>query len=279
MIKNEIIIPVYNGQRYIKELLDSLSKQTSKNFFIVIADNGSSDDSIKIARTYTNKLNLQILDASQDPGKGAALNKAVHYSRSKNLLFIDQDDTVNSEYVQKMDDALERFPIVASCMDSRKHNSHFKILPRDIAIDQRMGAYEVKTASGGTIGLTREAFDDIGGFDANFNYSTNDVEFCWRAHQKGYNIQLVNGAILYYRLRNTIKENFKQGIYYGIGNYHIAKRHPEIRGDQTRLTTLILDICKLLLTFISKVDSKERSAHFIGKNIGQAKEKIRDLFN
>lgn len=62
MTKVSIIIPMYNEERYIGRCLDSLLTQTEKDFEIILIDDGSTDESIHIAKKYENKCMLTILE-------------------------------------------------------------------------------------------------------------------------------------------------------------------------------------------------------------------------
>ncbi|MDD7227217.1 MAG: glycosyltransferase, partial [Firmicutes bacterium] len=54
-VKLSVIIPMYNVQNYVKECLDSLVNQTFKDMEIIVVDDGSTDDSVKIVSEYEKK--------------------------------------------------------------------------------------------------------------------------------------------------------------------------------------------------------------------------------
>lgn len=232
-----------------------------------------------IARDFSKaaKYKLEVVDASDKQGKAHALNVGIGHSSTEKILFIDQDDTVNSSYVSSMSAALDYTPFVASSMDSFLLNRGFDVMPRYLPRDQKIGQFMIKLAAGGTIGITKDALGSIGMFNEEFDYSTNDVEFCVRAHYAGYELRLVKDAILNYRFRKGIRDNYIQGVYYGEGNYSLAQIYPEVRGDQKRLPSLAIDVIYSLvkLAFLSK--GREKHAHQLGKEVGQMRSKLKNL--
>lgn len=271
IIDSSVIVPVYSGEKVLPFLLESLSSQINNvPFEVILSDNGSSDSSLQIADRYISSIpNLRIIDSGFKRGKHYSLNCAINQAKSDRLILLDQDDVVNDSYVSAMSDALNYHPLVAAHMDSNKLNQQFEIPPRFAPLNQKIGKFAIKIAAGGTLGMTRNAFWDIGAFDETFNYSTLDVDFCCRAHNRGYDLQLVDNAILYYRFRESIKENYAQGFLYGKGNRAIERRYPGIRGPRIRYTERLLLLLKesIQLLDTSRKD-REKLAHNIGKSVG-----------
>lgn len=281
-MNTEIIIPTFNGARYLPDMLQSLNSQDNHDFRVIISDNGSHDDTIDIVESISGSLNydIDIVDSSDKPGKAHALNKGIiHSADAKKLLFLDQDDTVNSCYVSEMSSALDDHSFVAACMNANLLNSSIDVLPRYAPRDQKIGQFLIKIAAGGSIGVTRDMVYDLGMFNEEFNYSTNDVEFCVRAHYCGYELSLVKNAILNYRFRETWRDNYIQGVYYGEGNYAIAQIYPEIRGDQEDIIRLAIGAVRMLGRFILVKKERAKSVHNMGKYVGQIKSRINALNN
>jgi CDP-glycerol glycerophosphotransferase len=89
-----IVIPVYNVERYIWLCLKSIRAQSHKNIRVYLVDDGSTDDSIRIARRFENQLNLEIL-RQENSGISAARNAGVAAIRATDyLMFLDSDDTL-----------------------------------------------------------------------------------------------------------------------------------------------------------------------------------------
>lgn len=97
-----IIVPVYNVERYIEECLDSLLNQSYKNIEIIIVNDGSTDRSDEIIKKYAI-LNPNIIYLQQkNSGQAKARNTALKYVKGKYVIFIDSDDFLNKNALEKM---------------------------------------------------------------------------------------------------------------------------------------------------------------------------------
>lgn len=95
-----VIIPVYNAEATLKRAIDSILRQDTKFTYEVVAiDDGSSDNSLSILKTYGDK--LKVIEQS-NKGPGAARNKAIKESTGDYLMFLDSDDAVSSNFIDKM---------------------------------------------------------------------------------------------------------------------------------------------------------------------------------
>ena len=88
-----IVIPTYNEQKYLPELLKSLKKQTYKHYEIIISDNNSTDNTLNIAKTYKCK----IVKGGYPP---IARNNGAKVAKY-DLLFIDSDVIINDKNLLK----------------------------------------------------------------------------------------------------------------------------------------------------------------------------------
>jgi len=113
--KLSIFIPVYNSDKYLAETLDSILAQTFQDFEIIIADDGSIDKSLEIARVYENRdKRIKVLPLPHK-GEVIARNEAVKYTNpnSKYLLNHDSDDISLPTKLKKLIEYLETNPAVA----------------------------------------------------------------------------------------------------------------------------------------------------------------------
>lgn len=99
--KVSILLSTYNGEKYLKNQLDSLLLQTYKNIEIIVRDDGSRDDTLEILKSYDTIL----LETNQNLGAigsfSELLNYAVEYSDANYFMFCDQDDVWNHDKVEK----------------------------------------------------------------------------------------------------------------------------------------------------------------------------------
>ena len=92
MIKVSVITPVYNSEKYLDRLLESLVNQNYENFEIVLINDGSVDNSLNIIENYQKKYSNIICHTIKNSGPGAARNIGYQKSTGDLLLFVDSDD-------------------------------------------------------------------------------------------------------------------------------------------------------------------------------------------
>ncbi len=101
-MKYSIIVPVYNSEKFIRECLDSLVKQTYKDYEIIVWNDGSTDNSVAILEEYEK---YDVVKVYYDSNSGASLarKKALNYASGTYLLFVDSDDVVSNILLETID--------------------------------------------------------------------------------------------------------------------------------------------------------------------------------
>ncbi|HEY0656892.1 MAG TPA: glycosyltransferase family A protein, partial [Pyrinomonadaceae bacterium] len=87
--KVSVIIPNYNYAKYIAETIDSVLAQTYPNLEVIVVDDGSKDDSLKILRSYGDKITVI---EQKNQGVARARNIGTAYSNGEYIAFLDADD-------------------------------------------------------------------------------------------------------------------------------------------------------------------------------------------
>ncbi|MDY5028014.1 MAG: glycosyltransferase family A protein [Oliverpabstia sp.] len=109
-----IIIPMRNAEKYIEECLQSVIAQTYKDVEIIIVDDFSEDNSIKYAKQMLSgsKLNYKILVNSKRRGVSYTRNRGIAESIGENIVFIDADDCIEPELIERIDEGMKQFDYV-----------------------------------------------------------------------------------------------------------------------------------------------------------------------
>lgn len=109
-------IPVYNGERFLREALDSLVVQTFEDFELVISDNGSTDGTQEICRAYEAR-DRRIRYYHQDQNRGAAwnFNQVFALSRGEYFKWASYDDVCDPTFLSRHVEALDADPSVVLC--------------------------------------------------------------------------------------------------------------------------------------------------------------------
>lgn len=98
-----IIIPTYNVEEYIDECLISLLSQTFQNFEIIIIDDSSTDNTLSIIRKYQKMdYRIKFVEKTRKCGSGGSRNLGMEYARGKYLLFMDADDWIDNNALEKL---------------------------------------------------------------------------------------------------------------------------------------------------------------------------------
>lgn len=104
-----IIVPVYNSVSTIKKCVDSILNQTYINLEIILIDDGSSDDSLKVCKQYAQTDNRIVVLYHQNHGVSYTRNIGLNAATGEYVMFIDADDTVSSEWVKRYVEAIQTF--------------------------------------------------------------------------------------------------------------------------------------------------------------------------
>lgn len=104
-----VIIPMYNGEETIIKALESLNSQTDKDLELILIDDGSTDNSHKIAQEYLKTVNFDYeIYKEENKGQSAARNFGINKSKGTYILFLDSDDYVNEKLIEKARIAVSR---------------------------------------------------------------------------------------------------------------------------------------------------------------------------
>lgn len=94
-----IIIPIYNGEKYLRRCIDSVLVQSFNDFELILVDDGSSDNSYNICYEYTRKDSRVKVLSQINSGVSEARNNGIQYARGEYITFIDCDDWIDGDYL------------------------------------------------------------------------------------------------------------------------------------------------------------------------------------
>lgn len=95
-----IIVPAYNASLTIRKTIDSVLNQIYQNWELIIINDGSQDDTLKICRTYKD-LRISVID-KENGGLSNARNTGLKYSKGQYVCFVDSDDWIKPEYLHSL---------------------------------------------------------------------------------------------------------------------------------------------------------------------------------
>lgn len=195
-----IIIPFYNSGAYIHDAIKSVeSSQTTYQYEVIIVDDGSTDTFSMETLEGLKKSGYNIIH-QKNGGPAAARNFGVRCTNGEYLLFLDSDNKIRPDYIQK-------------AVDTLKENNDFDILyckPSFFGEDNREGfspkPFDIVALLGGNYidmcsVISRKAMDNLGGFDENrILIGHEDWELWIRAAKAGYKFYYLQEVLFDYRL-------------------------------------------------------------------------------
>lgn len=103
-IEVSIIVPVYNVEKYLNRCVESLLNQTYKNIEIILVNDASPDNSIAIMKEYEKKYPdiIKCIYLTKNVRQGGARNRGLKIAKGKFICFVDSDDWVDSDYIDKL---------------------------------------------------------------------------------------------------------------------------------------------------------------------------------
>lgn len=104
-----IIIPIYNKEKYLDEMLNSLNSQTSNNFEVIFINDGSKDKSEKILKEKINTFTFkyQIISKNNE-GVSTTRNLGIELSKGIYIYFLDADDAIEKEFIFKLEKKIKK---------------------------------------------------------------------------------------------------------------------------------------------------------------------------
>lgn len=237
-----VVIAAYNAEALLPRQLEALCAQApaSCDWSVLVCDNGSSDRTAEVARSFADRLPIEVLDAAGRRGPSYARNFGVMHSRSRYVAFCDADDVVASDWVATMADLLSQHPFVAGSFEANRLNTQAALKSR--TVPQQSQAQEspfedhLPHAGAGNMGLHREVFLAVGGFDESM-LACEDTDLSWRLQQRGIPLHFAPELVIHVRLRHTLRGMFHQARGYGSAEYHLTRQHraesPAVGADDT----------------------------------------------
>jgi glycosyltransferase involved in cell wall biosynthesis len=233
-MKLSVVIPCFNAAATLPAQLTALSaQQWDGNWEVIVADNGSDDESRNIVAKYHGRVpGLRVVDASARRGAAHARNRGVRESEGDLIAFCDADDQVGAGWVAAIAVALARDCFVASRMDYAKLNGH--LVGRGLSRSQEQGLQRISYPpywlhSGGSgLGVRRAVHEQVGGFDESLPF-LEDTDYCFRVQRAGYPLVFVATACIHVRIRHDSRALFNQARHWAQYNVLMNRRYG--RGD------------------------------------------------
>ena len=229
-MKYSVIVPVFNRPDEVSELLDSLTRQTLKDFEVIIVEDGSETPCKDVCDKYAGILDLHYY-YKENSGPGQSRNYGAERAKGQWLIVLDSDVVLPDGYLESIEHSED---ISAWGGPDRAHES---FTPVQKAISYAMTSFFTTGGIRGgktkldkffprsyNMGIRREVYSELGGF-SRMRFG-EDIDFSYRIVEAGYKTALIPEAWVWHKRRTDLRKFFRQVYNSGIARINLEKRHP-----------------------------------------------------
>ena len=191
-----MIIPVYNGEKYIEDAIKSVLNQKYDPIEIIVVNDGSTDSSESIVKQFGNKI---IYAERENAGPPAARNSALEYVTGDFISFIDQDDIWHPNKLKVQLSIFNKYPDLSLIIGFSMKYQFKNIEEIDDAAHKQYTTLELLL---GSSLVERKSFERVGGFD-NDLLSGDDTDWFLRAREIDLPIYVHRDLVFYHRLHDN----------------------------------------------------------------------------
>jgi len=265
-LKIAIVILNWNGEKMLKCFLPSVIKNSrTENTEIIVADNGSTDSSVKLLREHFPE--IKIIELKKNYGFAKGYNKALKKIDSDYYILLNSDVEVTPGWINPMISVMEKDPEVAAVQPkilSWKKKDEFEYagaaggfidklgfpLCRGRILDvteKDHGQYDnvasIFWASGACMALRASFFHEAGGLDSDYWAHMEEIDLCWRLKTKGFKIIFTPYSTVYHLGGGTLSYNnpFKMFLNFRNSLWLLHKNLPSKKFIRILITRLLLD--------------------------------------
>lgn len=236
-----VLVPAYNAEKTIKRCIDSIICQTYYNIELIVVDDGSSDETLSILSDYSKRDNRIVIKSQSNQGVASARNACLKEANGDYILYVDADDWIESNMIQRMVDLIGNADIALCGNDNSETPYNVSFVPK-VQIEcwdqqkQMLEFMKHKRMTGMLWNkLIRRKIANGIWFDEKTGFG-EDAQFLWQILKRSKKMIITN-EILYHHVleENSISHlNFSDKKYSAIPmwediNKEVEKKYPELR--------------------------------------------------
>ncbi|MBC7893098.1 MAG: glycosyltransferase family 2 protein [Sphingobacteriaceae bacterium] len=259
-----LVILNYNGRKYLETFLPSVLTH-SAGAEVVVADNGSTDDSISVLRTHFPS--VQVIELGQNYGFAGGYNQALRQISAQFYVLLNSDVEVTPGWLSAPLALLEIHPNVGACqpklLDYQRREcfeyagaagGYLDYLGYPFcrgrlfqSLETDQGQYDddrpVFWATGACLFVRASAFHAVGGFDGDFFAHMEEVDLCWRLWNSGHEVWYCGASTVYHVGGGTLPKSDSRKAFLNFRNglALLYKNHPSQGFARLFLLRLLLD--------------------------------------
>ena len=228
-----MVVPNWNGERFLSSCLGSLREQSFKDFETILVDNGSTDGSV--AFVSHNFPEVRVLPLGENRGFSVAVNAGIRASRTEYVALLNNDTETHPRWLEALMEVVGAHPAAGSFASKLVDFKDRRILDgagdvlRRSGLPYRLGhgepdhgQYDEATfvfgACAGAALYRRSMLDDIGLFDEDFFANCEDGDLSFRAQLAGYRCLYVPESVVYHMGSATFGKRSPTAVRLGTRN-------------------------------------------------------------
>lgn len=263
----KIVILNWNGAEHLRRFLPSVLAAAPEGVGVVVADNGSTDDSVEVLEREFESVEVVRLNANY--GFAGGYNRALEQVEADYYLLLNSDVETPPGWLAPILDCLETNPDVAVAapkLIAWSDRSHFEYAGAsggfiDLlgypfcrgrmlrSVEEDRGQYDdardVFWVSGAAFCCRADVFRALGGFDADFFAHMEEIDLCWRMQLAGYRVRVVPGSVVYHLGGGTLTTDSPQKVFYNHRN-NLAMLYKCSSSGQRALVAVLRPVLDLL---------------------------------
>lgn len=219
--KISVLIPMYNAEKYIKRCLKSVVNQTYKNLEIIVVNDGSTDNSLLLAKEFADKDNrIKIITKQNEKSLAKTRQFLINNVSTRLFVFVDSDDEINKNYVSLLYKNMMKYNVdlvgssykIGNFLASNSIFSKNKIFDHNEIMSQMVLNKNIHFVTWNKLYKTEIAkkvsFNDELHYGEDFDFCTKYVKYCKSAmflNKRLYKYYLNKGSIIHEKFSNSNK--------------------------------------------------------------------------
>jgi len=293
-----VIIVSWNALHHLKRFLPSVYATNYSNFEIILADNASSDESVKFVMENFPKVRITSFDKNY--GYCGGNNRAVLSANGEILLFLNNDVEVDSNWLHAIGEEflIKKVAAVQPKLLSLDNPDYFEYAGAAGGLidalgypfcrgrvfdhlEKDFGQYDKNApifwASGAALAIRKDIFTYLGGFDETFEFHMEEIDLCWRVWRSGYEVRYVSGSSVQHLGGGSLNAISPRKTFYNFRNnwWMLQKNLSTSAFSSLFLFRLSLDVLALIKELISgRIDHALAIFQGVSQALSQPKKEV-----
>ena len=245
-----VVILNWNGKSFLERFLPGVMEHTPGWVRVVVADNGSTDDSVSwLKNAYDG---VHVIELPENMGFAGGYNAALEMVDAHYFVLLNSDMEVSPGWIEPAIDLMENNPGIAACQPkirSFDRPAYFEYAGASggyldqygypfcrgrifDTLEQDTGQYDdpvqIFWATGACLFIRADVFRQLSGFDSTFFAHMEEVDLCWRLHHSGYQVMVCPESVVYHVGAGTLPKSSPKKTFLNFRNslWMLAKNLP-----------------------------------------------------